>query len=373
MKKLLSILCTGLLLCGAGLTSCENYDDPVTGNAYGNNSIPEGRTISIAALKEKYNDFIDTSKDTYTTIEGETRIEGVVIGDDESGNIYKQLVIGDETGAIIVGVNTTGLYAFCPVGQKVVIDCKGLQIGSYRKLAQIGTIYDGKVGRMPEYVWKQRVRLINEPKLFYDELKPLIEYATQKSGEINNALNDAQSLCDQKMYYEASQSLDKIATDYKLPPTEQKKFDEEKTTAENGIKSVKITDALKNVETIYNGGDYDKATEELSKIDTSNLTDAQSQKYQSLQTNIANAKAAAEKAAAEAKAKAKIDISMARSKVIGTSGYPYASLLAENDEKWYFAPTDEPDANVRDSGGHVSKGVMVYSVDKNTGNINREQ
>ena len=146
MKKLLSILCTGLLLCGAGLTSCENYDDPVTGNAYGNNSIPEGRTISIAALKEKYNDFIDTSTDTYTTIEDETRIEGVIIGDDESGNIYKQLVVGDETGAIIVGVNNSGLYAFCPVGQKVVIDCKGLQIGSYRKLAQIGSIYEGKVG-----------------------------------------------------------------------------------------------------------------------------------------------------------------------------------------------------------------------------------
>ena len=225
---------------------------------------------------------------------------------------------------------------------------------------------------------KSTKNMTEEQKSKYEELQPLIEYATQKSGEINNALNDAQSLCDQKMYYEASQALDKISTDYKLPPTEQKKFDEEKTTAENGIKSVKITDALKNVETIYNGGDYDKATEELSKIDTSNLTDAQSQKYQSLQTNIANAKAAAEKAAAEkaaaeAKAKAKIDISMARSKVIGTSGYPYASLLAENDEKWYFAPTDEPDANVRDSGGHVSKGVMVYSVDKNTGNIKREQ
>ena len=225
---------------------------------------------------------------------------------------------------------------------------------------------------------KSTKNMTEEQKSKYEELQPLIEYATQKSGEINNALNDAQSLCDQKMYYEANQALDKIATDYKLPPTEQKKFDEEKTTAENGIKSVKITDALKNVETIYNGGDYDKATEELAKIDTSNLTDAQSQKYQSLQTNIPNAKAAAEKAAAEkaaaeAKAKAKIDISMARSKVIGTSGYPYASLLAENDEKWYFAPTDEPDANVRDSGGHVSKGVMVYSVDKNTGNIKREQ
>ena len=173
MKKLLSILCTGLLLCGTVLTSCENYDDPVTGNAYGNNSIPEGRTISIAALKEKYNDFIDTSKDTYTTIEGETRIEGVITCDDESGNLYKKLVVADETGAIVIGVNATGLYAFCPVGQKVVIDCKGLQIGSYRKQAQIGTVYNNSVGRMPEYVWKQHVRLINEPKLYYEELKPI--------------------------------------------------------------------------------------------------------------------------------------------------------------------------------------------------------
>ena len=166
-------------------------------------------------------------------------------------------------------------------------------------------------------------KMTDEQKSKYDELKPLIEYATQKSGEINNALNDAQSLCDQKMYYEANQALDKISTDYKLPPTEQKKFDEEKTTAENGIKSVKITDALKNVETIYNGGDYDKATEELSKIDTSNLTDAQSQKYQSLQTNIANAKAAAEKAvaekaAAEAKAKQRISKSQAENLVLNT-------------------------------------------------------
>ena len=170
---------------------------------------------------------------------------------------------------------------------------------------------------------KSTKNMTEEQKSKYEELQPLIEYAAQKSGEINNALNDAQGLCDQKMYYEASQALDKISTDYKLPPTEQKKFDEEKKTAENGIKSVKISDTLNNIETIYNGGDYDKATEELSKIDTSNLTDAQSQKYQSLQTNIANAKAAAEKAAAEkaaaeAKAKQGISQSQAESLVLNT-------------------------------------------------------
>lgn len=273
---------------------------------------------------------------------------------------------------LTVAVILTVMLSACGMSEEEI----GTALSNINNEYQSGTYEQAQT----EIVKLEKVtkKMTDEQKSKYDELKPLIEYATQKSGEINNALNDAQSLCDQKMYYEASQTLDKIATDYKLPPTEQKKFDEEKTTAENGIKSVKVTDALKNVETIYNGGDYDKATEELSKIDTSNLTDAQSQKYQSLQTNIANAKAAAEKAAAEkaaaeAKAKAKIDISMARSKVIGTSGYPYASLLAENDEKWYFAPTDEPDANVRDSGGHVSKGVMVYSVDKNTGNIKREQ
>ena len=273
---------------------------------------------------------------------------------------------------LTVAVILTVMLSACGMSEEEI----GTALSNINNEYQSGTYEQAQT----EIVKLEKVtkKMTDEQKSKCDELKPLIEYAVQSSGEINNALNDAQSLCDQKMYYEASQALDKIATDYKLPPTEQKKFDEEKTTAENGIKSVKVTDALKNVETIYNGGDYDKATEELSKIDTSNLTDAQSQKYQSLQTNIANAKAAAEKAAAEkaaaeAKAKAKIDISMAKSKVIGTSGYPYASLLAENDEKWYFAPTDEPDANVRDSGGHVSKGVMVYSVDKNTGNIKREQ
>lgn len=175
MKKILSIGCAGMLLCALSFTSCmDDYDTPVTGNAFGNNSIKAERTTTIANLKEKYNDFIDTSTDTYTTIEGETRIEGVIIGDDESGNIYKQLVVGDETGAIIVGVNNTGLYAMCPVGQKVVINCEGLQIGSYRKLAQIGTTYEGKVGRMPEYLWKEHVRIMNKPQMFYEELNPLV-------------------------------------------------------------------------------------------------------------------------------------------------------------------------------------------------------
>ena len=218
---------------------------------------------------------------------------------------------------LTVAVILTVMLSACGMSEEEI----GMALSNINNEYQSGTYEQAQT----EIVKLEKVtkKMTDEQKSKYDELKPLIEYAVQSSGEINNALNDAQGLCDQKMYYEASQALDKISTDYKLPPTEQKKFDEEKTTAENGIKSVKITDALKNVETIYNGGDYDKATEELSKIDTSNLTDAQSQKYQSLQTNIANAKAAAEKAAAEkaaseAKAKQGISQSQAENLVLNT-------------------------------------------------------
>lgn len=173
MKKLLSILSAALLMCGVGFTSCDNWDEPVTGNAFGNNNIREGRTISIAALKELYTDVIQGDKQ-YKKITGTARIEGVVIGDDETGNIYSQIVVADETGAIVVSVNKSGLYAFTPVGQKVVIDCNGLCIGGYGQQAQLGVPYNGSIGRMPIYVWEQHVRLLGEPKLYYEELKPLV-------------------------------------------------------------------------------------------------------------------------------------------------------------------------------------------------------
>lgn len=173
MKKLLSILSAALLMCGVGFTSCDNWDEPVTGNAFGNNNIREGRTISIAALKELYTDVIQGDKQ-YKEITGTARIEGVVIGDDETGNIYSQIIVADETGAIVVSVNKSGLYAFTPVGQKVVIDCNGLCIGGYGQQAQLGVPYNGSIGRMPIYVWEQHVRLLGEPKLYYEELKPLV-------------------------------------------------------------------------------------------------------------------------------------------------------------------------------------------------------
>ena len=172
MKKTTYILATFITVLSCGLVSCmDDFDVPNTDDAFGNNSIKEERTIKIAELKQKYADIIKANG--LKEIEEETRIEGVVIGDDKSGNIYKQLMVADESGAIVVSINNTGLYALCPVGQKVVIDCQNLYVGGYGEMGQIGYAYNGKVGRMPEYVWESHVRLIGQPDMKYPELTPM--------------------------------------------------------------------------------------------------------------------------------------------------------------------------------------------------------
>lgn len=76
-------------------------------------------------------------------------VRAVVVSSDEGGNYYKSMVIQDETGGVELELDVTGLYNFYPVGQKIVLYCKGLVIGDYGKLPQIGWIYNGnQVGRI---------------------------------------------------------------------------------------------------------------------------------------------------------------------------------------------------------------------------------
>jgi hypothetical protein len=71
-------------------------------------------------------------------IKEEITISGIVSMDDRSGNYYKKLVIQDETGGIEVLIDQTNLYTDYPVGRKVYIHCKGLFLGSYHGLSQLG-------------------------------------------------------------------------------------------------------------------------------------------------------------------------------------------------------------------------------------------
>lgn len=147
----------------------DNHDDP-TGYTYGNPAVGEANT-TIKELKTKYAASVSNNK--AEEVQEDLVITGVIVGDDESGNIYKNLYINDGTGTLVVGVNVTGLYASLPVGQKIAIDCKGLYVGGYGEMAQLGALYQGKIGRMPEYTWKAHVKAIGQPDLSYPELVPM--------------------------------------------------------------------------------------------------------------------------------------------------------------------------------------------------------
>ncbi len=164
--KYLSILALSLIA-----TSCMNdFDEPQFNEPpFGNNEIGEA-THTIAELKAEYSSTI--SGNSVKQITEEIIIEGVVVANDESGNVYKQFIINDETGAMVIGVNDVGLYAMVPKGQRVRIACKDLYIGGYGKMAQIGGLYNGKVGRMNKNIYPKHVRLIGIPDPTQPEMQP---------------------------------------------------------------------------------------------------------------------------------------------------------------------------------------------------------
>lgn len=164
--KYLSILALSLIA-----TSCMNeFDEPLFSEPpFGNNEIGEAN-MTIADLKKEYASTI--SGNSVKQITEDIIIEGVVVANDESGNVYKQFIINDETGAMVIGVNDVGLYAMVPKGQRVRIACKDLYIGGYGKMAQIGGLYNGKVGRMNKNIYPQHVRLIDIPDPTQAEMQP---------------------------------------------------------------------------------------------------------------------------------------------------------------------------------------------------------
>lgn len=162
------------------LVSCmgDSYDEPdLKQSPYGNNGINEENIISIAQLKEMYKTNILTSY-SYAQVTEDLKIKGVVTGNDISGNIYNEVPIQDETGAIIIAVAQGGIYGYLPVGTEIIVSLKDLYVGNYGKQAEVGvptTNSSGStyVGRMSRMLWNDHFKITGvmknvEPELFAD-------------------------------------------------------------------------------------------------------------------------------------------------------------------------------------------------------------
>lgn len=67
-----------------------------------------------------------------------TIIKGRVVSSDETGNIYKSVIIYDGSAALNLSINAYDLYQSYQYGQEVVIDVTDLKIGGYNGLMQLG-------------------------------------------------------------------------------------------------------------------------------------------------------------------------------------------------------------------------------------------
>ena len=126
------------------LTSCvhdDNYNAPDSSG----NCQDLTATITLAAAKNLAQN---------TTITTDAVIEGYVSSTDQSGNIYKTIYIQDDptnpTQGFVLSVDAVSTYASYPQGAKVYVKLKGLAMGTYGGVKQLGYMDNGTFGRIPE-------------------------------------------------------------------------------------------------------------------------------------------------------------------------------------------------------------------------------
>ena len=173
MKKIkyIKFLVAALLLGGIA-TSCmdDDWNDPTGENApFGNNNIVEdnSKIISIKELKAKTVDKFEASvANGLVEITEDWQLKARVTGNDIQGNIYNEVAVEDESGeGLLICIQKGGLYGFLPVGQKILVNLKGLYIGLYGNNVQIGMPYTNSSGRtfpsrMAFNIWNEHFKIL---------------------------------------------------------------------------------------------------------------------------------------------------------------------------------------------------------------------
>ncbi len=160
------------------LASCMNDWDTeqISSDIYSNDTIGEPN-ITISEIRKAYSSEISNS--SYSLVNDYKVVEGIVVANDISGNIYQYIYIqqlndngecSTDEGGIAVGIKGMGaLYSLYPVGQKVRIALKGLYVGGYGQSPRIGMPYINtngamRMGPMPLSMMREHVRLVGTPQ-----------------------------------------------------------------------------------------------------------------------------------------------------------------------------------------------------------------
>lgn len=183
-----------LLTAAFVMTSCMdgNWDNKVNKEyKIWNDTITEHNIITIKQLKTLYATTVQNNK--YKQIAEDYQVRGIVVANDDGGNLTQQIVIreADETDAsaanyyLVIGVTMDAVYNYILPGQEVLVSLKDLYIGGYGSNAQIG--YPSKnasgvmrIGRLTEPSFWKAIKLVGSA----DKTKiDTLDYATIKNAD----------------------------------------------------------------------------------------------------------------------------------------------------------------------------------------------
>ncbi|MEL7424303.1 MAG: DUF5689 domain-containing protein [Bacteroidota bacterium] len=154
-----------LAVLGLTFNSCvdQDFDEPPV------RGLPAlEANATIAQLKA-----LHTLGTNATEITEDWIVAGTVVADDQSGNLYQQLVIEDESAGIVIRLGNTGLYTLYPVGTQLFIQMKGLYVNDFNNLYQIAGDSDGGLIPSPlisEYVTAGEPKEVTPTATTLDEI-----------------------------------------------------------------------------------------------------------------------------------------------------------------------------------------------------------
>ncbi len=164
----MTVLC--LLIAFVGFTSCQDGDwddlNVSPAEAYGNNDITEHNVITIEQLKAmpRYKKALTSSRDTMY-VSDDIQLKLRITGNDIGGNIYNYVSAQDENGdAILIYIYAGGLFSYLPVGEEILINLKGLYVGSNGTQPCISTPYMTSSGNvypknMSFWIWQDHFKI----------------------------------------------------------------------------------------------------------------------------------------------------------------------------------------------------------------------
>lgn len=145
MKKSTSILryAIMLFLISGIFNSCveKEYDDIVTANV-------DPNLTPTHTIKELHAIALAVSEGTMVEITEDIIVAGYVVGDDKTGNIYKKIILQEDSAGIAIHLDVSDFYTDYPVGRHVYVMCKGLFIINNDGNIELGIDSDTP-GRIP--------------------------------------------------------------------------------------------------------------------------------------------------------------------------------------------------------------------------------